>query len=59
MVTESVFANSRQMVLQALRDDGRASFAQIAKKIGLARHQVAAIVQAAVAEDVTSPDSID
>lgn len=51
MVTESVFANSRQMVLQALRDDGRASFAQIAKNVGLARHQVAAIVKAAVAED--------
>lgn len=39
------------MVLQALRDDGRASFARIAKYVGLARHQVATIVQTAVADD--------
>ncbi len=47
----SVSEQSRRRVLQALRDDGRASFAQIAKSVGVLRHQVAAIVQSAVADD--------
>lgn len=49
-VTGSDSENPHQQVLQALRDDGRASFARIAKKVGLARHQVAGIVQTAVAD---------
>lgn len=41
----------RRRVLEALRDDGRASYAQIAKSVGLPRHQVAAVVQSAVEDD--------
>lgn len=41
----------RRRVLEALRDDGRASYAEIAKSVGLPRHQVATIVQSAVEED--------
>ena len=47
----NVSEQSRTRVLQALRDDGRASFARIATKAGLARHQVASIVQTALARD--------
>ena len=46
-----VSEQSQRRVLQALRDDGRASFAHIAKAVGLPRHQVASIVQTAVARD--------
>src|SRR5690625_3657547 len=50
-VPGNVSEQSRTRVLQALRDDGRASFARIATKAGLARHQVASIVQTALARD--------
>lgn len=40
----------KQRVLDELRDDGRASFARIASKVGIPRHQVAQIVRTAVAD---------
>lgn len=48
---QSESTHVRRRILEALRDDGRASYAQIAKRVGLSRHQVAAIVQSAVDDD--------
>ena len=47
----NVSSEAKQEVLQELRDNGRASFVHIASAVGLTRHQVASVVQSALARD--------